>query len=83
MRPALVAEERQRQLVGLLHPHAAMAQAALAAAEQAALRRVVQVDRVVIGEQELDPAERVLGPGLLHQRLAPSLPRQSKPLLAR
>ena len=36
--PALVAEERHRQVVGLLHPHAAMAQAALAAAEQPALR---------------------------------------------
>ena len=67
--PALVAEERQRQVVRLLDPHAAVAQAALAAAEQPALGGVVQVDGVVVGEQELDPAERILRPGLLHQGL--------------
>jgi hypothetical protein len=50
----------------VLHLHAAVAERAPVVAEQVFLQRVVQVDLELVGEVELDAAERVGGAGRLH-----------------
>ena len=51
----------------ILHAHAPVREVALRAGEKLALGGVVHVDIVLVGEAELDDAERVLGAGRLHE----------------
>ena len=61
----LVREQRRGELHRVLHPHAAVAVGAVGAGEQRLRRRVVQVDVVLVGEEELDLAQRIAGAGAL------------------
>ena len=54
----------------MLDADAARAERALVGREQLLARRVVQEDRVLVREDELDPSERVVGAGRLAQRVA-------------
>ena len=60
------APARAEQLLGelerVLDANAARAERAAVAIEQIAARRVVQIDRVLVREHELDAAERIVGP---------------------
>ena len=60
-RPALVlGEQNLGQAARLVHAHAAVAERAERLAEQVPLRRVVHVDVMRVGEQELHVAEHIL-----------------------
>src|SRR5262249_3027839 len=65
-RPALVLlEQGERELIGVLHPHAAMALGPDRLGEQVLLRGVVHIHIVLVGEHEFEIAEHVVRPGRL------------------
>src|SRR5262245_64876094 len=62
-RPALVfLEQGQRELIWVLHPHAAMTLGAYRLGEQRFLRRVVHVHVVLVGEDEFQISQHVVWP---------------------
>ena len=67
-RPALVlGQDELGQAFRVLHAHAAVAEGAARLVEQLALRRVVHVDVVLVGEHELDDTQHVVGAGRLDE----------------
>jgi hypothetical protein len=60
-----VVQQQQRQRLGILYAHAAVAFGADGLSEQILLRGVVHVDVVFVGEYEFHRAQHVVGSGRL------------------
>ncbi len=61
--PAFVLQQPVRKLGRVADPHTARAERAIAAAELAAVGRVVQIDVIGVGQREAHAAQRCIGAG--------------------
>ena len=59
-------QEQHGQVLGVLHPDAAMAEGPVGFAEKLPLRGIVQIDVILVGEVELHPAQRIMRPRFLN-----------------
>ena len=69
---SLVLQNKSGQRGGIVHSYAPVTEVTANAAEELRLRRTVQVDVVLIGKDELDEAQRVVGTRTLPESKLPA-----------
>ncbi len=77
---AIGPQQAHPQLQRLRHPDATVAEGAPWPVEQLPRGGIVQVDGVLVGEQELDPSEGVVGPRALAQYIGEVARSQGRPV---